>query len=646
MMNKQVVLQRIGLAILDAFCVALALYLAYQIRFEFAVRPEDLAQMLVVLPLFCIVRLILFAILHLYSGILRYTSLPEIKAIFTGVVIGSFILGIANIYIWPMLPPIDGLPDLYLTYIDKHPQRVPWSVFCIEVVFSFTLIAAMRLSRRLTITAQCWAKTRRNAAVRRVLILGAGDTGEATARTISRDLSHAYEVVCFVDDNPMKRGLRIRGCMVKGTCDELVKIIAEEHIDDVLFAVPSMTPDRMRGIIESCQSAHVGFKRVPAVNEIISGRVAVNAIRQVEIEDLLGRETVNLELGKENNYICGATVLVTGAGGSIGSELCRQLCNFGAKTIVLLGKGENSIYDISQELARVCPQVKTVPAIGDVRDRARIRQLMDKWNPDIVFHAAAHKHVPLMELSPDEAIKNNVFGTINVAEEAAAHNASQFIMISTDKAVRPTSVMGASKRVAEMVIFNRIALQPNTKTKFVAVRFGNVLGSRGSVIPLFRAQIVRGGPVTVTHPEMTRYFMTIPEAVSLVIQAGSRKEQRHLYLLDMGKPMKIADLAANVIRLSGFEPGRDIKIKYTGMRPGEKLYEELLTEGENIKATDMGRIFSAEPDQVNPDTLEEHLSKLKQLAEDGDADGIREELTLLVPDFGPDKFDSKTNTGK
>ncbi len=635
-MKKNIILQRLALGGLDAVCIALSLLMAYELRFEFMPGTQDINQFLIVLPFFIILRLLFFSKFNLYRGMLRYASLPEVQVIFTGIVVGSALLAVANATVWGLMPPIDGLHIHYVNYLEKHPQRVPWSILCIECVFSFTLISAMRLSRRIAVNIMRWhydARYKKNR--RRVLILGAGDTGEATARTIERDLGRTFEVVAFVDDDIMKHGSRIRGIRVMGTCDDVQRIVAEERIDEVLFAVPSMTPDRMRHIVESCQSARVSFKRVPAVSEIVSGRVAINTIRRVEIEDLLGREAVNLELAPDDNYINGMTILVTGAGGSIGSELCRQLCNLGAKTIVLLGKGENSVYEIALELADKFPQVRTVPVIGDVRDRDRIKRIFDEWQPNIVFHAAAHKHVPLMERSPDEAIKNNVFGTLNVAEEAGLHKAQHFIMISTDKAVRPTSVMGASKRVAEMVIFNDVAPRFGD-TLFVAVRFGNVLGSRGSVIPLFRRQIARGGPVTVTHPDVTRYFMTIPEAVSLVILAGSRKEQCHLYLLDMGKPMKIADLAANIIRLSGFEPERDIKIVYTGMRPGEKLYEELLTEGENIQTTDMGRIFSAPPDKVDPAQLKQSLDKLRAMASEGDDSGIRATLTELVPDFGAD----------
>jgi FlaA1/EpsC-like NDP-sugar epimerase len=422
---------------------------------------------------------------------------------------------------------------------------------------------------------------------------------------------------------------------VEGGISELSRVIRRHEVEDVLVAMKNISPEKLREIVSACADANVRFQILPSVQDVMSGRVSLNQIRPVEIEDLLGREPVKLELADDANYVRGKTVMITGAGGSIGSELCRQLLQLEPKCIIMFGHGENSIYEITQELRRAGHKDKICSVIGDIRDEPKLRLVVEKFRPQIFFHAAAHKHVPLMEAHPEEAVKNNVAGTRNVARLADEIGAERFIMISSDKAVRSTNVMGATKRLAEMIVF---CMAQKSKTLFTAVRFGNVLGSRGSVVPLFRNQIAAGGPVTITSPDVTRYFMTIPEAVSLVIQAGSMNQQRRLFLLDMGKPVRIVDLARNLIRLSGFEPDRDIEIVYTGLRPGEKLKEELLTEGEDVKSTGIGKIFMTEPEEVDSERLREQLEELEALAMTNNADGVKEKLRELVPDYGPEEL--------
>ncbi|MCX7719143.1 MAG: polysaccharide biosynthesis protein [Candidatus Sumerlaeaceae bacterium] len=623
-MNGRIQWQRAGLVLFDAVAVALALYAGYMLRFEFAVPAADAAQYLLVVPAFVAVRLVLFAVFNLYRGILRYASTTELQAIFFSTAAGSLLLAAANALVIPLIPAVEGAPSHL-----GHLQRVPWSVVCIESLLTLLLVGAIRFSRRIVVSA-IFTPQGGEDETRRVLIIGAGDAGEAVARQMRQAVPRVFVPVAFADDDPRKLGRRIHGIPVAGRTDSLAALIARFRADEVLIAIPGIRPARLREIVAQCEHAKVGFKILPSVQDVFAGRVSVSQIRPVEIEDLLGRDEVQLDLPPERNYVAGKTVLITGAGGSIGSELCRQILRLGPARLVLMGKGENSIYELIAELTPQRGGTALEAVIGDVRDRGKVEAVFAAWRPQLVFHAAAHKHVPLMEAHPDEAVKNNIIGTRIVAEAADASGAEKFILISSDKAVRPTNVMGATKRVAEMIIF---CLAERSRTQFAAVRFGNVLGSRGSVIPLFKRQIARGGPVTVTHPDVTRFFMTIPEAVSLVIMAGANPEQRRLYLLDMGQPVRILDLAHNLIRLSGLEPDRDIRIEITGLRPGEKLTEELLTAAEGVRATDVGKLFITEPEAVDCVRLEHAVAELSALAAACDADGIRRVLHALVPDF-------------
>jgi FlaA1/EpsC-like NDP-sugar epimerase len=473
-----------------------------------------------------------------------------------------------------------------------------------------------------------WARSSFSLTGRRrlkTLIVGAGDAGETVARDLLRRADSTYQPVGFVDDDPRKVHIRIHGLPILGKTNEIPEIVARYGVESILIAMPSALGSHVRDLVTLCEQTDAQLRILPGVIEALQGNFAP-AIRQVEIEDLLRRPPVRVNIEEIASYIAGQTVLITGAGGSIGSELCRQIASLNPKSVILLGQGENSVFEIQQELIREF-EVNPVGLVGSVQDVRLLRGLFAKYTPAVVFHAAAHKHVPLMEHNPCEAIKNNVQGTRNVAEVASEYGVSRFIYVSTDKAVNPVSIMGASKRAGEMVIQ---AMARRSRTKFVAVRFGNVLGSRGSVVPIMKRQIERGGPVTVTHPDMTRYFMTIPEAVQLIIQAGAMGESGEIFILDMGEPVKIVDLARDLIKLSGFVPDQDIKIVYSGIRPGEKIFEELLTADERNMTTTHEKIFVAPSQPFEFNWLWKELDQLFELSRQGNSDAVRDCLLSLV----------------
>ncbi|MDM5293751.1 nucleoside-diphosphate sugar epimerase/dehydratase [Peribacillus simplex] len=423
---------------------------------------------------------------------------------------------------------------------------------------------------------------------RNTLVIGAGSAGTMVVRQLLNNHGTELKPVAFIDDDPKKNKLDILGIPVVGNSKHIPEMVEKYHIDNIVIAIPSLSKKELKAIFDECVKTNAKTQIMPMIEDIMVGKVNVNQFKEVEVEDLLGREPVELDITSISEYVTGKTILVTGSGGSIGSEICRQICRFSPGKLILLGHGENSIYQIDMELKKLfADQIEIIPVIADIQDRERIFEVMDTYRPDVVYHAAAHKHVPLMEYNPREAVKNNVFGTKNVAEAADTFGVGAFVMISSDKAVNPTNVMGSTKRIAEMIIQQ---LAKNSTTKFVAVRFGNVLGSRGSVIPLFKKQIQAGGPVTVTHPDMTRYFMTIPEASRLVIQASSLAGGGEIFVLDMGEPVKIVELASNLIQLSGYSI-EDIGIEYSGIRPGEKMYEELLGEKEVHSEAVFPKIF-------------------------------------------------------
>lgn len=434
---------------------------------------------------------------------------------------------------------------------------------------------------------------------RKALIIGAGEAGYMCFREIKRHPDSGISVIGFIDDNPQKIGMRVSGKKVLGNRYNISDIVRNKNIDLIIIAIPSAPPKEINKIISICEKVDVQVKIVPSTIEIIKGDVKYEQIRDLKIEDLLGREEINLDTNIIAKYIKNKKVLITGAGGSIGSELARQIAQFGPNKIVLLGKGENSIFNINFELGKKFKNLKIYPVICDIRDKDGIEKIFKEYRPDIVFHSAAHKHVYLMELYPDEAFKNNLIGTLNLAEVAVKYNTKRFILISTDKSVYPKSIMGMTKRLAENIVLGFMQAEKNKDTEFVVVRFGNVFASRGSVVPIFQRQIESGGPVTVTHPDAVRYFMTIPEAVQLVLQSSALGRGGEIFILDMGKPVKISDLAKKMIRLSGYEPGRDIRIRYTGLKPGEKLKEELFEKDEKVEKTLFKEILKATPRRVN-----------------------------------------------
>lgn len=466
----------------------------------------------------------------------------------------------------------------------------------------------------------------------RVMIVGAGEAGQMVINEINKNKGKLNrQVVALIDDNEQLLGQEVCGKTVDGRVDDIPDLVKKFMVDEIIFSIANISNKRKKEIIDVCRATSCYTKTIPSFLEIIDGKVDFKIIRDVEIDDLLGRDPVNLDMDKIRGYISHKIVMVTGAGGTIGSELCRQIYKYGPRKIILLDNYENNVYNVQQELLmKYDHQLDMEVVIANIREEKRLEEIFSKYRPDIVFHAAAHKHVPLMEANPTEAVKNNVFGTLNLLKISDKYGVKKFVLISTDKAVNPTNIMGATKRLAEKLIqiYNE-----NSPTDFVAVRFGNVLGSNGSVVPLFKSQIQAGGPVTVTHKDIIRYFMTIPEAVALVMQAGAMASGGEIFVLDMGDPVKIDDLARNIIRLSGFEPDVDIDIVYTGLRPGEKLYEELLMAEEGLKVTDHNKILIGKPQEFNRDEIFGQLEELKLASEDEDVPRVISLIKKLVDSY-------------
>jgi FlaA1/EpsC-like NDP-sugar epimerase len=583
-----------------------SLLIAFNLRFEFHV-PRVHAQLLPIwLPLLLAARTLAYYQLGLFRGLWRYTGARDVANIVSASTIST------------------ALTALVLVFGFKS---FPRSIVAIEWLTVIILVGGVRFSIRALRQYLVPAAPTRDGRRHRLLIVGAGDAGETLLREIHRSHAARWEPVAFLDDAATKSGAHIHGVRVVGAIADLAFVVADRDIDEVLIAIPSATGEEMRRVVGLCKAAGVRFKTIPGLGDLIDGSVNVGQLREVAIEDLLGREPVSLDTGAISRAMAGHVVMVTGAGGSIGSEICRQVCRFGPAALVLVERAENNLFNIHRELAAKHRDVPIIPCIADVSDAKRMNAVFEAHGPTVVFHAAAHKHVPMMEWNPGEAVKNNVFGTRTLADLADRHGVERFVMISTDKAVNPTSVMGASKRVAEIYVQ---ALSQRSDTKFVTVRFGNVLGSAGSVIPIFKEQIAAGGPVTVTHPEMQRYFMTIPEASQLVLQAGAMGEGGEIFVLDMGKPVKIADLARDLITLSGFEPDVDIAVEFTGMRPGEKLFEELSVDAEHAVKTRHPKIFVG---RFRPFPWEQLQRQLKELGELAEREDVRRKFREIVPEY-------------
>ncbi|WP_347489290.1 nucleoside-diphosphate sugar epimerase/dehydratase [Desulfoscipio sp. XC116] len=593
------------LLICDVFLINLSIIIAYMLRFDsLNLSGTYLLQYYEIAPIVVFVYLVSFYVMKLYNRVWAYASIGELSAIVQAVTLGS--LGV-----------------IALTYLLEY--LLPRSVILSSWALLILLVGGFRLSWRVLVEH----KKGNGHHGKRTLIIGAGDAGVLVARELKNHDSGLLPVG-FIDDNISKQKMRVLDLPVLGTRERIPNITKRRNIETIIIAMPSADSQTVREIFALCKETKLEVKILPGMYQLIDGRVSVNRLRPVKIEDLLQREPVELGLGEISGCIKGETVLVTGAGGSIGSELCRQAAGFGPKRLVLLGHGENSIHKIWLELTANFPGLPLGIEIADVRDKVKINCIFQKYRPGLVFHAAAHKHVPLMEMHPDEAVKTNVFGTRNLAEAADSAGTKTFVMISTDKAVNPSSVMGATKRMAELIVQHMARI---SRTRFVTVRFGNVLGSRGSVVPIFEEQIKNGGPVTVTDPGMQRYFMTIPEAVQLVIQAGSMADGGEIFILDMGQPVKVVDLATEMIRLSGLEPDKDIKIKFVGIRPGEKLFEELLTAEEGSAATRHKRIFVAHPCPVEIAALEQELLLLAQNPTRLKDDDVFAALAAVLPNF-------------
>jgi len=595
---------------LDGFLIAASLLMAFLIRFDGSPARAYWHQFLCMLPIFAGLRLLANWVCGVYTRLWRYTGLAEVIEIGVAILSGTTIVMIAR--------------AIGLLSVGKF--QLSYGIILIEPVLSFMLIVSARVVRRLQ-TEHRQRRHWRQPVRKRALVVGAGDAGQMVGKELSLRLDLGTDVVGFVDDDLLKVGKRIGSATVFGTTKDLLKLVDNLFIDQVIIAIPSAPPAEIRRIVEVCREAEVEARILPGLFELIDGRVSVNQLRTISLEDLLGREPVQLDNASIAHYIEGKRVLITGAGGSIGSELCRQIMKFQPAEMLLLGRGENSIFNILEELRRRPEPVKLTSLIADIRDYNRLYHIFTDHKPQVVFHAAAHKHVPLMECNVSEAVKNNIAGTRNLAELANEFGTENFVAVSTDKAVNPTSIMGASKRVAELIVQD---IARKSKTNFGAVRFGNVLDSRGSVIPTWKKQIELGGPVTVTDPETTRYFMLIPEAVQLIIQAGALGANGDIFVLDMGDPVKILDLANDLIRLSGLRPGDDIEIKFIGLRPGEKKYEELLTAEEGLTATRHKKIFVGKPQNIDTELLARELKKLSEAADLEDEAAIRAGLEKLV----------------
>ncbi len=608
--------------VFDLLCVCVAFPFATYLKFDASVSFPEWFNSNVLLIVFAdiIITAICFSVFKIYSRMWQYFVAKDYTTLASAFVLSKVIMMIPFVYIW-------------FTYTR--------SFLTFMTLYSIILLVLFLTSRAMVFVLYNWWRTKilaskntENGRKRKVMIIGAGN---AAIRIINElrgvDNVNRYQVVALIDDNKRKQGEYLNGVKVYGGREDIIKVVAELNIDEIYIAVPSISEKNKKEILELCNKTGCKLKALPRITSENEGESITAQLRKVDYTDLLGREQIKPDLSKVFALLKGHTVLVTGGGGSIGSELVRQVANSGvAKRIIIFDIAENGAYEIQQEIRRNYPNVDLKVLIGSIRDEKRLCEIFEEYKPSFVYHAAAHKHVPLMEDSPKEAVKNNVFGTYNLAKTADKYGVKRFVMISTDKAVNPTNVMGATKRICEMIVqsFNK-----TSKTDFVAVRFGNVLGSNGSVIPLFKEQIENGGPVTVTHPDIIRYFMLIPEAVSLVLQAGAYAQGGEIFILDMGSPVKIRELAENLIRLSGHIPGVDIEIKYTGLRDGEKLYEELLISEEGIQKTQNDLIYVARPMEFDSENLFEKINYMREIMEGASSRQIVDVVKDLVPTFKP-----------
>ena len=616
--NRQKLVRVICLILADLAVINIAAVLALYIRFELDWQTMSATEFFVSVKKYAvinsIVTLIVFRSMQLYSSLWEYASTPELVRISSASAISAALCMLGMVML--------GLPI---------PRSFP-------IIYALLLVlgsGGVRFGYRYIRNARA---ARRGKNMHRTMLIGGGEAGAMVLREFQMSEHSHNRVVCIIDDDRSKRGSYLRGVKIVGGRDSIVEMAIKYGVEEIVLAIPSATRHDKLQILDLCHLTNCKLSTLPGLYQLANGEVSIQTIRDVDIEDLLGRDIVKVDLDEVASYVSGKTVLVTGGGGSIGSELCRQAAAMKPRRLIVFDIYENNAYDLQMELKHTHPELELTVLIGSVRDNARVESIFERYRPELVCHAAAHKHVPLMESSPFEAIKNNVFGTYNVAHAADKFGANRFILISTDKAVNPTNVMGASKRICEMIVQS---INERSKTEYVAVRFGNVLGSAGSVIPLFRKQIKEGGPVTVTHPDIIRYFMTIPEAVQLIFQAGAYARGGEIFVLDMGEPVRIDDLARKMIKLSGFEPDVDIPVVYTGLRPGEKLYEELLLSGEGMQKTRNDLIFIGHDVEFDRAEFEQELARLKDIPEDRE-DELRRVLAQIVPTYHRPEHEMQT----
>ena len=609
--KTQLNIRRIFLVSFDVISIIIAAYGSLLLRFNGPIESQYLHRVNILIGSMILIGLAIFITFRLYHSLWQFASIIELK----NIIFASIMSAIANILICELTG--NPLPrSCYFIYFLLLVLVVGGSRF----IYRFIRLYAARHNIR---------GRKEQRPLEKVMIIGAGVAGEKVYKEILGSKSIYKEVICFIDDEPSKWNRTIHGVSIYGGRDKIIEAVNKYKIEEIMVAMPSASKRDLIDIFNICKETKCKLKKLPGIYQFINEDVHISDLKEVEIQDLLGRDPIKVNLADIMGYVTDKVVMVTGGGGSIGSELCRQIAANKPKQLIIVDIYENNAYDIQLELKHNYPELNLETLIASVRNEVKVNKLFEIYHPDIVYHAAAHKHVPLMEDSPNEAIKNNVFGTLTGARAADKYNAQKFILISTDKAVNPTNVMGATKRLCEMIVqtYNK-----RSQTEYVAVRFGNVLGSNGSVIPIFKRQIKEGGPVTVTHPDIIRYFMTIPEAVSLVLQAGAYAKGGEIFILDMGEPVRIADMAKNLIKLSGYEPDVDIKIEYTGLRPGEKLYEELLMEEEGLQDTPNHMIHIGKPIEMNEDTFVERLINLKEAAY-GETDDIRSLIKELVPTY-------------
>ncbi len=610
--NAKLFYRRTALIIYDIISVIMASYLAILVRYEFDVSsiPQNFMRPIeTFLPLNIMISLLIFYIFRLYSSLWAFAGETELQNIVLACVVSSVVNGIG------------------IQFFKISSQAVPRSYHLLYMFLLLTCIFVSRFSYRFFRSLKHKQQNRKNRIS--VMVIGAGEAANVIIKEIVNSNFSTMVIKCIIDDDKGKWGRYIQGIKIVGGREKIVECADVYEVDEIIVAMPSASRAEIRQILEICKDTNCKLRSLPGMYQLVNGEVNVSKLKDVEVEDLLGRDPISVDMDSILGYVQNKVVLVTGGGGSIGSELCRQIATHKPRRLVIIDIYENNVYDIQQELKKNYPDLDLVVLIASIRNTNRMNYIFSEYKPDIVYHAAAHKHVPLMEDSPTEAIKNNVFGTFKTAQAAAMSGVHRFVMISTDKAVNPTNIMGASKRICEMIIqtFDR-----HYETEFVAVRFGNVLGSNGSVIPLFRKQIAAGGPVTVTHPDIIRYFMTISEAVSLVLQAGAYAKGGEIFVLDMGEPVKILTLAENLIKLSGYRVGEDIKIEFTGLRPGEKLYEELLMDEEGMQDTANAMIHIGNPIEINEQEFFAQLKRLKEECRIENSD-IRPLIHEIVPTY-------------